>query len=70
MILDSLGELLMLRGELDEAEGLSPARGRPRDEHGNKWYACQALQNPGPLLSGHGRSRERPGKGNSKLGTG
>src|SRR6266508_946983 len=44
MILDSLGELLMLRGELDEAKDyLMRSVALARDD-GNKWYACQALR--------------------------
>ncbi len=44
MILDSLGELLMLRGELDEAKDYLVRAVELATEHGNKWYACQALR--------------------------
>lgn len=44
MILDSLGELLMLRGELDEAKDYLLRAVELATEHGNKWYACQALR--------------------------
>src|SRR5215203_1436677 len=47
MILDSLGELHMLRGDLDEAKDyLSRAVGLAT-ENGNKWYAGQALRTLG-----------------------
>ncbi len=42
MILDSLGELLMLRGELDQAKDYLTRAVRLATEDGNKWYACQA----------------------------
>ena len=44
MILDSLGELLMLRGELDEAKDYLLRAVGLATEDGNKWYACQALR--------------------------
>ena len=44
MILDSLGELLMLRGELDEAKDYLVRAVGLATEDGNKWYACQALR--------------------------
>lgn len=44
MILDSLGELLMLRGELDEAKDYLLRAVKMANEDGNKWYACQALR--------------------------
>ena len=44
MILDSLGELLMLRGELDEAKDYLVRAVALATEDGNKWYACQALR--------------------------
>ncbi|HEU5133092.1 MAG TPA: sigma 54-interacting transcriptional regulator [Pyrinomonadaceae bacterium] len=47
MILDSLGELHMLRGDLDQAkEDLSRAVALAT-ENGNKWYAGQALRTSG-----------------------
>jgi transcriptional regulator with PAS, ATPase and Fis domain/tetratricopeptide (TPR) repeat protein len=47
MILDSLGELHMLRGDLDQAKDyLSRAVGLATD-NGNKWYAAQALRTLG-----------------------
>ncbi len=44
MILDSLGELLMLRGELDEAKDYLQRAVALATEDGNKWYACQAFR--------------------------
>lgn len=47
MILDSLGELKMLRGHLDEAEVYLQRAVALATENGNKWYACQALRTLG-----------------------
>jgi len=47
MILDSLGELHMLRGNLDEAKGYLERSATLAQENGNKWYACQALRTLG-----------------------
>jgi len=44
MILDSLGELLMLRGELDEGKDYLLRAVALATDDGNKWYACQALR--------------------------
>ncbi len=44
MILDSLGELLMLRGDLDRAKDYLLRAVTLATEDGNKWYACQALR--------------------------
>jgi hydrogenase-4 transcriptional activator len=44
MILDSLGELCMLRGNLDEARSYLERAVDLATESGNKWYACQALR--------------------------
>src|SRR5256714_3569740 len=44
MILDSLGELLTLRGELDEAKDYLVRAVALATADGNKWYACQALR--------------------------
>jgi transcriptional regulator with GAF, ATPase, and Fis domain/Tfp pilus assembly protein PilF len=43
MVLDSLGQLKMLRGEFAEAQGLLQRAVSLATEHGNKWYARQAL---------------------------
>jgi DNA-binding NtrC family response regulator/tetratricopeptide (TPR) repeat protein len=47
MILDSLGELHMLRGNLEEAKGYLERSVTLAKENGNKWYACQALRTLG-----------------------
>ena len=47
MILDSLGELHMLRGELEEAEDYLRRAVALATENGNKWYAAQALRTLG-----------------------
>jgi hydrogenase-4 transcriptional activator len=44
-ILDSLGELKILRGELDEAEELLTRAVTLADEKKNRWYAVQAMRN-------------------------
>jgi hydrogenase-4 transcriptional activator len=47
MILDSLGELHMLRGDMDEAKAYLKRAVSLATENGNKWYACQALRTLG-----------------------
>ena len=47
MILDSLGELHMLRGNLDEAKDYLSRAVALATENGNKWYAAQALRTLG-----------------------
>ncbi|HJU92628.1 MAG TPA: tetratricopeptide repeat protein, partial [Pyrinomonadaceae bacterium] len=47
MILDSLGELHMLRGDLDEAKDYLSRAVSLATENGNKWYAAQALRTLG-----------------------
>src|ERR1044072_6304129 len=44
MILDSLGELHMLRGDLDQAMDYLSRAVALATENGNKWYAAQALR--------------------------
>lgn len=44
MILDSLGELHMLRGDLDEARGYLDRAVELSKQHANKWYEGQALR--------------------------
>lgn len=43
MVLDSLGQLHMLRGEFTDAQALLERAVTMATEHGNKWYARQAL---------------------------
>jgi hydrogenase-4 transcriptional activator len=47
MILDSLGELRMLRGDLLDAESYLTRAVALANENGNKWYAGQALRTLG-----------------------
>src|SRR5215216_5239035 len=47
MILDSLGELHMLRGDLDKAKDYLLRAVALATENGNKWYAAQALRTLG-----------------------
>jgi hydrogenase-4 transcriptional activator len=47
MILDSLGELHMLRGDLDRAKDYLGRAVALANENGNKWYAGQALRTSG-----------------------
>ncbi|HTG88039.1 MAG TPA: sigma 54-interacting transcriptional regulator [Pyrinomonadaceae bacterium] len=47
MILDSLGELHMLRGDLDTAQEYLTQAVALATENGNKWYAGQALRTRG-----------------------
>src|SRR5688572_14390915 len=47
MILDSLGELSMLRGDLEEAQSYLERAVVLANENGNKWYAGQALRTLG-----------------------
>lgn len=44
MILDSLGELHMLRGDLDQAKDYLSRAVALANDNGNKWYAAQALR--------------------------
>jgi hydrogenase-4 transcriptional activator len=50
MILDSLGELHMLRGDLDQAKDYLTRAVGLATENGNKWYAAQALRTLGRCL--------------------
>src|SRR5215831_15514440 len=47
IILDSLAELLMLRGDLAGARGYLERAVKISEEHGNKWYAWQPLRTLG-----------------------
>jgi len=47
MILDSLGELEMLRGNYDDSRSYLERSVSLAKENGNKWYACQALRTLG-----------------------
>ena len=47
MVLDSLGELLMLRGSLEEARGYLERAVKTSNHQGNKWYVWQPLRTLG-----------------------
>jgi len=47
MVLDSLGELRMLRGEVEDARGLLERAVKLATENGNEWYAGQTLRTLG-----------------------
>ena len=47
MILDSLGDLSILRGNLEEAQNYLNRAVALATENGNKWYSCQALRTLG-----------------------
>ena len=47
MILDSLGELLMLRGDLEEAHSYLERATTLAEEQGHNWYKCQTYRTLG-----------------------
>jgi len=67
MILDSLGELHMLRGNLEEAKGYLERSVALGKEGGNKWYACQALRTLGRCHLVMGDPEETLEKGKEAL---
>ncbi len=67
MILDSLGELHLLRGHLDEAKGHLERSVSLAKENGNKWYACQALRTLGRCSLAMGEEAAALAKGNEAL---
>ena len=58
IILDSLGELLLLRGELDEARKLLERAIEIAAEQSNKWYAWQPLRTLGRYRLAVGESAQ------------
>src|SRR5688572_6511052 len=60
-ILDSLGELKILRGELDEAETLLGQAVAMAEEKKNRWYAVQAMRNLARCRLAQGRFKEAAG---------
>jgi hydrogenase-4 transcriptional activator len=67
MILDSLGELHMLRGNLEEAKGYLERSVGLAKENGNKWYACQALRTLGRCCLAMGDEEAALAKGQEAL---
>ena len=57
-ILDSLGELKILRGELDEAEALLTRAVEMAEEKKNRWYAVQAMRNLARCRLAQGKHEE------------
>ena len=57
-ILDSLGELKILRGELDEAEELLNKAVAMAEEKKNRWYAVQAMRNLARCKLAKGKHKE------------
>ncbi len=57
-ILDSLGELKILRGELDEAEALLTQAVAMAEEKKNRWYAVQAMRNLARCKLAQGKHEE------------
>jgi DNA-binding NtrC family response regulator/tetratricopeptide (TPR) repeat protein len=57
-ILDSLGELKILRGELDEAEALLTKAVAMAEEKKNRWYAVQAMRNLARCRLAQGKHQE------------
>ncbi|MDX6382440.1 MAG: hypothetical protein QOK48_13 [Blastocatellia bacterium] len=58
MILDSLGELCTLRGDLEEAHSYLERAAKLADERGNKWYQGQTQRTLGRCLLAMKRSTE------------
>ena len=67
MILDSLGELHMLRGDLDQAKDYLTRAVALATENGNKWYAGQALRTLGRCYLATADPAERTRKGERSL---
>jgi hydrogenase-4 transcriptional activator len=67
MILDSLGELHMLRGDLDKAKEYLLQAVELATENGNKWYAGQALRTLARCYLATSNPREALGKAKEAL---
>ena len=67
MVLDSLGQLHMLRGEFIEAQAMLERAVTMATEHGNKWYARQALYTLGRCHLGMNAVDEAVKCGNEAL---
>ena len=51
MILDSVGDLKMMRGELEDARSLLERAVKLATEHGNEWYADRPCARSGAAIS-------------------
>ena len=67
MILDSLGELRMLRGDLDEAKGYLDRAVELAKQHANKWYEGQALRTLSKCYLAMGQTSNALASGKSAL---
>ncbi|HEX5706094.1 MAG TPA: tetratricopeptide repeat protein, partial [Pyrinomonadaceae bacterium] len=67
MIYDSLGDLKMLRGDLEEAEQYLERAVRISKEHGNKWYERQAMCTLGRCHLLMGKTDEARAEGEEAL---
>ena len=67
MILDSLGELRMLRGDLDDAKTYLDRAVKLAKEHANKWYEAQALRTLSKCYLAMGQTSNALATGKSAL---
>jgi hydrogenase-4 transcriptional activator len=67
MILDSLGDLRMLRGDLDEAKGYLDRAVELAKQHANKWYEGQALRTLSRCYLAMGQTSNALASGKSAL---
>jgi transcriptional regulator with GAF, ATPase, and Fis domain len=67
MILDSLGELHLLRGDLEEARDYAERAVALAKDNRNKWYACQALRTLVRCYLASGNESEALAKGQEAL---
>ena len=67
MIYDSLGELCLLRGDLEEAQQHLERAVEVANEHGNKWYARQAMCTLGRCHLLMGKVEEAHAEGEAAL---
>ena len=57
-ILDSLGELKLLRGEFEEAQDLLEQGVKVAEEHKREWYAIQSMRNLARCFLAQGKFAE------------
>ncbi|HEV2905138.1 MAG TPA: sigma 54-interacting transcriptional regulator, partial [Pyrinomonadaceae bacterium] len=67
MILDSLGDLRMLRGDLDEAKGYLDRAVELAKQHANKWYEGQSLRTLSRCYLAMGQTSNALASGKSAL---